>query len=513
MAPDDSELSKLLSSASLVFMGTLIGTFGKLLERVIIGQMLSPSAYGEFSIGLTVLLLGTTLCAAGFLQGIPRFMARFDDREDVRGVWLTGAIVAGGISIAIASALFVLAPYIFPRISDSSEATGLFRLFVVTMPILVCFRVGIATVRGLENTRFKILAQNLIYPGSRLLLLVTLISVGVGVLATGVSYLLSASVSLVVVYLLLSRVFELRGSYRLHAREMVTFSAPLVVSTMASLLLTRTDTLMLGYFTTSRKVGIYNAAHPVAGALVIALSAFGYLYLPLASRLDSEKGYESVGKVYEITTKWMYVLVFPLFLVLVTFPGTMISIVFGPEYTAGSTALIVLSIGFFTNAAAGRNRETLSALGFTNQILLANAVAFVLNFVANLLLIPRYGYLGAAFASAFSYVSLNVVVYFVLRRRTDISPFTSSSVRAFVTLPIVLLPLSYAVRTFVGRSIPVAVAFGALSVVVTLVVVTVAGAVEAEDVILVEFVEDRIGYRLPLVRNFIPAEETEIELG
>ncbi|MFC6718621.1 flippase [Natrialbaceae archaeon GCM10025810] len=503
MSATTDDLSKLLSSASLVFAASLVGSFSTLIERVVISRLLSPQGYGEVSVAIAVFSLAATVGAAGFTQGVPRYMARFDDERDERGAWLTGLVLTVALSSAIAVALVAASPIVVPRLFDTDEAMALFLIFAVSVPLFVSFRIAASAIRGQENTLYKVLTRDIGYRFARILLIAAFLWVGVGIVGAALGYLVALVVALVVAYVLLNRLLPLRGEYELHVTEMTVFSLPLVVSTVMSNLLTRTDTVMLGYFRASSEVGIYNAAYPLATSLTVVLGAFGYLYLPMASRIDSEDE-GSVERVYEITTKWIFLLAFPLFLTVVAFSDQIVSLFFGDEYVAGGAALAVLSVGFFTNAAVGRNRETLSALGATQLILVSNVVAFALNFVLNVVLIPPFGFMGAAAASASSYVALNVVVYAFLRYRFDITPFTRSSVRLYVGLPLLIGVPCLLVGRHVGGGLPVIAVFGVAVTVLTIVSVVLAGGLEPEDAVLVEFVERKTGRRVPLIRRYIP---------
>lgn len=505
MSESTDDLSKLLSSATLVFAGTVIGSSSMLLERILVGRLLSPDAYGEFSIAIAIFTLGSTLGAAGFTQGVPRFMARFEDRRDIRGAWLTGLLFSLTFSIVIASILLLASPVIVPYLFESPESTLLFQLFVITIPLYVCFKIGVGAIRGEENTQFKVLTQNISYPLIRLLLIAALLWLGVGVIGTGIGYLVTLVAVISLTYILLNRLFPLRGGFSLHSRDMTMFSMPLVVSTIMTTLFTKTDTLMIGYFRASNEVGIYNAAYPLAGVISVVLGTFGYLYLPVASRLDNdEEG--SVERVYEITTKWVFLLVLPLLTVLLAFPNEIITIMFGTDYSSGGAALSVLALGFFTNAAVGRNRETLSALGATVFILIANSITFAFNFMLNLVLIPPYGFIGAAVASASAYFVLNILIYLFLRFQFDITPFSNRSLRLYIVLPLILIPLSLFIGYWVSGSLPIIILFGLVMGVLTVFLVIAIGGLESEDIVLIEFIEDAAGTQIPYIRRYIPGE-------
>lgn len=503
MSVSEGDLSKLLSSASLVFVGMVFGASAKLVERVIIGRLLTTGGYGEFNIARSVFVLGTTLGAAGFTQGVPRYMARFDDTRDLRGAWLTGLVIAVGVSLLVALGLVAGAPLLVPHLFESAEAPTLFLLFVASIPLSVAFRIGVAAIRGSENTVYKILTQDVGYPGSRLVLTTALLALGVGVVATGIGYVVAIVAGTLVTYVLLNRLVPLRGEFSFHGREMTRFSAPLVVATVMATLLTETDTLMLGYFRASSEVGLYGAAYPLARGMTLVLGAFSYMYLPLASRLDADED-ESVERVYEVTTKWVFMLVFPLFATLVVFPELVVSTVFGRQYLPAGSALVVLSVGFFTYAAVGRSRETLSALGATKFILAANVLAFTLNFLMNLVLIPAYGFIGAAVASAGSATVLNGAVYVFLKFKFGISPYNGRSMRAFVVVPLVVIPLGFAVARVAPDTFAVVVPFAAAAAVSTVGIAALVGSLEPEDLVVVKYVEELMGVRIPLIRRYIP---------
>lgn len=500
----DEDIASLLSSASLVVVGGLVYSASSLLERMVIGRLLTPDAFGEASIGIAIVRLGATLAMLGFGQGVARYLSRFDDDADRRGVWLSAVLVTGVSTVVFTVVLYLNAPTIAGLLFESPDSPHVVRTFVLALPFLVGLRVGIGGIRGMENTVYRTLARDLLFPLGRIALIVALVSVGLGVASVGYAYLIAAAAACVLAHVLLHRLVSLAGEYRLHVREMARFSAPLVVAGILGQLLTRTDTIMLGWLSRSYEVAMYNAARPLAGGILIVLSAFGFLYLPMMSRLDANSKRERMDRIYKTTTKWIYVVTFPAFLTFVVFPEDVLRVFFGAEYVDGAPALVILSVGFFVNALLGRNRETLSALGLTTYLLVSNSLAFAVNVVANLLLIPRFGLVGAASASAGSFLVMNLVVSGVLLYRFDISPFSSWSVRTYVLLPAVLLPPAYVASEFLTLTAITLVPFLVLVGLLTVAVVSIAGCLQPEDWIALEFVEDRIGLRVPLVRRYLP---------
>jgi O-antigen/teichoic acid export membrane protein len=229
------------------------------------------------------------------------------------------------------------------------------------------------------------------------------------------------------------------------------------------------------------------------------------MYLPSASRLASENKRDEVDEICKLTTKWIYVVTCPAFLTLGVFGGDVIGATFGLQYTSARTALAILAVGFFTRAAFGRSRETISALGFTTYLLVTNVFAFVLNVGLNLVLIPRYGPNGAAVASAVSFIGLNLAVYAFLAYRFDISPVAPSTRRTMIVLPLGLFPPAVLLASVTSLTLLGLAVFVVVAEVASIVLVALTGCLQPEDEIPVEFVEEHIGVHVPYIRRYVPS--------
>ncbi|TYT63646.1 flippase [Natrialba swarupiae] len=501
---DEGDVSKLLSSAVLIGAGQVFYSASQLIERVVVARLLTTDAYGEVSIGLAILTFVTTIGLVGLRDGVPRFMSRYDDDANERGALVAGLVIASVVTIALTIVLLFASGLVSNLLFDRPDSELLVALFVLCIPFTVGLELAVAGIRGRENTLYRTYTRDLLYPTARLLFLAGFLLAGFGIHAAAMAYLVGAVLSCLLACLLLNRLLPLVGTYRLHVRELLVFSAPLVFATVLSNMLTRTDTLMLGYFRSSHEVGLYSSAYPLASGMLLVLSSFGFLYLPLASRLDADDERAEVESIYELTTKWIFIITFPLFLTFVVFPGDVLTIVFGADYREAGLALSILAIGFFTSATFGRNRETLSALGFTTAIMAANGVAFLINIALNLLLIPRYGFMGAAVTSMLSFVALNLTVYAILKLKYGITPFSRWSGRTFVVLPAVLFPIAFALRGVISLSVFTFPVFLVIVGLCSVAVVSVTGCLQPEDRIPISLLEQRLDVTIPFVRRYLP---------
>ncbi|EMA38845.1 flippase [Halococcus hamelinensis] len=488
-----------------MLVGGMLGSSSKLVERFVITRVLEPGAYGEVVLGLSVLALSTTLTALGLNQGIARYMSRFDEERDVRGLWLTGLVLGVSASLLLTAFLLTNGRTVVALVFDSPDSRSLLNLFVLAIPFNVAFYMAIGGIRGFENTIYRTYSQDLFYNGFRFVLLVGLLLAGFGVMAVGYAYLAAAAATVVVAHLFLNRLISLRGAITVRPRQLLTFSLPLVLAAMVSRVLGEVDTLMLGFFTNSAVVGLYDPAYQLASGLPVILSSFGFLYFPLTSRLDSEESHDEINSIYKVTTKWLFIAGFPLYLLFVAFPHDLMFVLFSSDFVGGSDALWLVATGFFISAAVGRAQDTLAALGYTRIILGINTAAVAVDIVLNALLIPRFGLMGAATATAVSFVTLNVSAFGFLWYTYGITPFSRWSVRTYVLLPGVLIPVMIYISqrvTLTAASLPI---FVVVSIVSTIAVAALSGCLQTEDEIPLEIIEDKLPIHIPLVRRFIPS--------
>jgi O-antigen/teichoic acid export membrane protein len=231
---------------------------------------------------------------------------------------------------------------------------------------------------------------------------------------------------LMVVYFVRNPPFkpELKIRFSEPTKQLVKYSFPLLISATLLNLMTWTDTIMLGYFKSSQVVGVYSAVYPLVSFLTIIITSMGFVYIPVASRLWGEGRTDILGSLYQIVTKWCFVLSFPIFALMFVYPEAILVRLYGAEYASGGMVLRILSLGFITNAYFGFNYHTIMAVGDSGFLMKCSITSALMNVVLNFMLIPQYGMLGAAAASAASFASIELLMTLRAWRTHNMHPFT-----------------------------------------------------------------------------------------
>lgn len=500
---ESNSLNKLLTGGSLLFLGLIIELGISFLAKTVIARVLGAVDYGAVSLGVTTLGLLSTLSLFGLHTGIGRYLPRFDTEEDRLGVIYSAFQIALTAATLTGFLVAIFAKPIATHVFTDPSVARTIRIFGLAIPFAALMKLSIGVIQGLQLSTPKVVVQNITPPVTRFTAVAIAVIVGAGVTGIVTAYALAYVIAAFVgVYYVLDRLPLFSDTEpELMRRELLAFSAPIVVSGAMGFVLTDLDTFMLGYFGTTRDVGIYNVVYPIAQLLTIGLTAFGFLFMPVISELDSENKTDEIQRIFQIITKWLFMSTFPVFLVVALFPEMTIRITFGSEYTEGGVALSLLAVAYFSHAVTGPNADTLTSLGRTRLIMWDNLGVGILNAVLNLVLIPNYGYLGAGAATAVSYTTLNTLYTVQLYRETSIQPFSRSLIYPAIAATLLVAFIYWATINFLTVTIPVLIGMFAVLMIGYAIVILRFGGIEKEEIELMMSFEDRFDIDLGPIKK------------
>jgi O-antigen/teichoic acid export membrane protein len=178
-------------------------------------------------------------------------------------------------------------------------------------------------------------------------------------------------------------------------------SYPLMFSLALVLLLGWTDTVFLGIFATAEDVGVYHVALKLAALVGFSLQSLNSILAPKVAKLFKENRMVEFKQILTLVVKINFFTSALVIVLLVLFRVPILGL-FGEEFVVGSTLLILLCVGQFSNAICGPVGVVFQMTGkqktFQNLVL----IAFLINLILNFVLIKPYGYYGAAISSIIS---------------------------------------------------------------------------------------------------------------
>ena len=495
----------------MVLVGTAIGMALGLAASVLLVRSVTQSEYGVYSLASVLAGIAAAIATLGLPEGATRYIAFLRARDDtprIRGVIFSSLWLSLIASLAVFLVMFFVADVLSTRVFHNPELAMPLRILSGLIPISVITGVLLAIYRGYDRVDVKVYFQDILKGAAFLVLLGLVILFGWAFVGAIYAVLASAAIALIALAAYAAKRFPLpamqvgQGASPM-GRELLLFSFPLLVVIMGILVVQYTGTLMLGYFEDSEAVALYNAAFPLAQMILIPLTAMSFIYVPVVSQLYSKGLMDEMKRSYQVLTKWVFFLSFPIALVLLLFPITTLSFMYGHEYTQAAWALRILTLGLLFQAFLGVNGLTLVIMGKPGQFTWAAVVGAVLNVLLNFVLIPRLGITGAALASVGTYLATNTYCGIRLYQLSRIQPFTRSYLKPVLASGAAIAVI-YAVFTSVFTiqfwMLPL---FLVLFLAVYSLAWILTKSFDSEDIMLLLAIEQRTGIDATAVKNVL----------
>ncbi|KYK25266.1 hypothetical protein AYK26_02180 [Euryarchaeota archaeon SM23-78] len=204
-------------------------------------------------------------------------------------------------------------------------------------------------------------------------------------------------------------------------KKLTLFAFPSLFTDIAGLVIGYIDTLMLTYFLTLDKVGIYNAVLPTALIIVNFSGAVYTVFFPMVSELWEKKLREKLKNAITLIYRYLLVLTIPFVLILFAYSKTILRLLFGEAYVPGFLAMMILALGVILISLAKVNFAFLSGIGKPAKVTKIMIVAAVFNVIFNLILIPIIGIEGAALTTTLSYALMLILSYLAIKKEAKIT--------------------------------------------------------------------------------------------
>ena len=456
--------------SSLFMVGNVLSLAITFLPHLVLVRYLTTEAYGHLAYALSLVAVGKTY-ALGFNEAMSRFVPIYQAKREPAKV-LGSIIVVFGVTLLI-SGLFVVtfavaSHPILTLLTKGREPAGLLLILMFLVPLETTDLLIMNLFACFARTREIFWGRYIIPSGLRVIVIALLVLRHLKLPFLAYGYLLAELITIIGFGALL--VFELDrqkllqklGCVSLPVREIFGFSVPLMASNVVGMIGSSIPVLLLGYFQPMSTVAYYRVVLPAAGLSNMVLANFVPLYIPSASRLFAKGETAAINHLFWQTSLWMSALAFPIFLTTSCFARPLTIFLYGARYASSATILAILSLGYFFNVIWSFNSVTLKVLGKIRLMVILNTVTPIIIVVFNLLLIPRYGAIGAAVATAAGLIMQNLLRQLGLWLGSGgISFFEKQYASFFLVLATSALSL-YLIQRFTPNNIYVAAALALL---------------------------------------------------
>ncbi len=440
---------KIAKEATISFMGMGFGDGARYLFTAILARFAGVEFLGIYSLASSVTRIGEVFGRAGLHSGVMRFVSRLDKEteiETVRQRILSGLKLGLLFGIVIMILQIALADWLaFELFNGSDLLKTVLIISAVSLPFATIMAISAFATQGYKLLKYKVMVLNIIRPA--IMLVCVLVSISFFTKDTAVKYplLISAVFSSFAAIIFLNKLTNIKISQIFSGvidKELLRFSYPLMFVTILGTLMHWMDILMLGYFTDTTTVGLYHPAARTAGLLRTVLLAFMGIFAPMMSDYHRQGDVGEMGKLYKLIVRWIVSLSLPLAIIIIIY-SKKIMLLFGVEYLSASNVLMVLTTAAFIQTLFGGGGQTLTMTGFTKVNLFNSIIVVLINITLNLLWIPQYGIIGAAYATLISMALLGLLRIVEVNHLIKITPFSLKLMKPIIAGVIMTAVLIY----------------------------------------------------------------------
>jgi O-antigen/teichoic acid export membrane protein len=363
-----------------------------------VARYLGPEKYGMLNYALALVSIFSPLAALGLEDIVVRDIVRQPAcKEETLGtafvLKLTGSLVA---FVAVMTTVLFLRP----TDSFSHWLVGI----VAAGSILQVFNITECWFNSQIQAKYIVFAKNTAFIICAVLK-IALIIAGASLTAFAVIFTVEVgigSLGLIVVYKFKGGSFNKWRVSLKRAKTLLRDSWPLFFSIISIVIYQRIDQVMLQEMVGSEEVGIYSVAVTLVAALYFIPSAIYWSFFPgilHAKQVSEQHFYDQLQKFYNLMALLSYGIAIPTTLL----APWLIPALYGEAYSRAGLMLIVLVwANIFTSLEIART-AFLNAMDLNRMYFVMVTAGGVINLLLNIVLIPRYGGVGAAIASLVAY--------------------------------------------------------------------------------------------------------------
>jgi O-antigen/teichoic acid export membrane protein len=397
------------ASQTLVTRVVVLGLF--LVTNVILARSLGPEGRGTYAVAVLIPTVVSLLAQLGVGPANVYYVSkRLIDRDEIVAHSLSLALVLGAASFLIMYGLV--------------QAVGRGRFLGIdpTYVVIACSAVPFLLLTGFMlgilqgDQRFR-LFNSVVLVNYVSLLLALLIALNVfsqrRVVGAVAAWTISSDVTALIAALFVSPIA--RWSLRMSPdtlKSLLRFGLLSYFGSLTSAVNYRFDVLLVNLFAGARQVGLYAVGTGLAEIVWYLPNAAHIVLAPRVAIADQEQA----DRLTEAVNRVITLLVLAAAGLLAVTAPVLVYLFFGAEFAQSTWAVWLLLPGTVTFSTAKVLSTYLLGRNHLKIDLLAGLAALLVTISLDLLLIPRYGFVGAAIASSIAYTcAMGVNLTWVVR--------------------------------------------------------------------------------------------------
>ncbi|QUS58929.1 oligosaccharide flippase family protein [Pseudovibrio brasiliensis] len=372
---------------------------------IYLARVLGPAEFGVFAFGLATTMLLAIPIKNGASTLITKHVAiaREGNVDEQAGPLLAKGII---LSLVYAVLLILGSVAVFALGDGENAFISSVALFSFALPFLCITGLMEGVLRGSFRPNAAILIGTVLVP---LVVLAAAAVLNEQLKGQGWSFAIwlyiSAAVAITLLSLILVRPFLMpllshAKNDRMRSAEWIGLVAPFAIVTGLLIFNRQIDVILLGTLAGEEEAGIYRIAAQASILVTFGVQAIGHLYAPYLATADSQTAPSKISGYLRKSILFSLGFGGLALLGLALVGKLIITLLAGPEYLPAYPIMLILCAANLAVAANGATMQALYMQGHQRKTAWIFFASGMFSVVANAILIPYLGILGAAIASS-----------------------------------------------------------------------------------------------------------------
>ncbi len=414
---EGSLIDKLLRHGTTYFIGSLVLGFTSLLLLPINTRIFSASEYGAIATIDSFLRLFGIFVGLSLTAAYTRFYHEYKNDEHQLRIYTSTIfwfIIVWGLITTIGILVFL---FLFPT---SVKNIPIWPTLTIALFSPLLLRIGYVTGDYLRQNHRSTLqvSLNLMYVFTHVIIMLILVSLfSLGLIGKYIAMLCGAGVFATISIWILYKEKLIGFHFSLAMlKESLIFSIPLIPNVASGWIAGLSDRLILTWYGSLEETAVYSAGYTLGRGISVFSGAILMVYGPMIYAM-LRKNPDIAKKRIERFIAYFFIFMLWIYLALALFSKEIIVILIPDSYASAATVLPVVMFAYFLGT---QYKVFVNILGYKKRTWIISAGAILMaitNLVANLLLIPYFGKMAAAWTTVLG-VSVYMIWLFIWSQKT-----------------------------------------------------------------------------------------------
>lgn len=396
-----------------------------LVNQIFLARFLGAGGIGEVILVFTIAAFASMITVFGLQGAMVRFVPEYMEkgqRAELKGLiyftlWFTSLF-----SVLVTVLVIIFSNFIAVGIFDSEGLKVLLPVAAFVIPLTAVNDLISGIIKGYKDTFKALFPRTVFSPLLRLIIFLLLFIDGVSTFYAVLAFVLGELFALLLsLKYLFQRLPSERPVYvRKEHKDVLKVASVMIVSGFSVVLYTQADLLIVGKFDSSEAVGIYGVVSRLVTFIAFSLGAFSTIIPPILAKVHISNNIDEMRRVVRESTRWILSISMPICLIFVLEGEVFLKYVYGDVFAKGYLALVILSAGQLINAASGLVGWLLQMTGHHKVFMKITIFWGVCNIVLNIILVPRFGIIGAAVSTSICLSMVNIMSVRVIKNKLSV---------------------------------------------------------------------------------------------